>query len=291
MFKGFKKKFIKIRKGKIYCRFKGNGPPLLLLHGYPQTHLMWYKTAPELSKNFTVVVADLRGYGSSFAPSGDDKHINYSKREMANDMIQLMNKLGYKIFFLAGHDRGGRVAHRMARDHRSKIIAMSVIDICPTLDMYEQTKKEFAKAYFHWFFLIQPKFLPENMIKRDPRKWMKRCLDKWSGNHKFGKVEERYLKCFKEMKRIHASCEDYRASATIDLEHDKKDRKQKLNIPIQVLWGKRGVIGKQFKPLTMWQKYSNIKISGVGINSGHFIPEEKPKETIKQLKKFFLNYV
>ena len=244
MFKGFKKKFIKTKKGKIFCRVGGKGSPLLLLHGYPQTHLMWHKTASKLSENFTVIVADLRGYGSSFAPNGDARHINYSKREMAKDMVQMMNKLGHKKFFLAGHDRGGRVAHRMARDHRNKIIAMSVLDICPTLDMYEQTKKEFAKAYFHWFFLIQPKFLPENMIKSDPRKWMKSCLDKWSGKHNFGKVEEAYLKCFREMKRIHASCEDYRASATIDLEHDKKDRKKKLNIPIQVLWGKKGVVGK-----------------------------------------------
>ena len=291
MFKGFKKKFIKTKKGKIFCRVGGKGSPLLLLHGYPQTHLMWHKTASKLSENFTVIVADLRGYGSSFAPKGDARHINYSKREMAKDMVQMMNKLGHKKFFLAGHDRGGRVAHRMARDHRSKIIAMSVLDICPTLDMYEQTKKEFAKAYFHWFFLIQPKFLPENMIKSDPRKWMKSCLDKWSGKHNFGKVEEAYLKCFKEMKRIHASCEDYRASATIDLDHDKKDRKRKLNIPIQVLWGKKGVIGNQFKPIKIWQKYSKQKVTGFAINSGHFIPEENPKETINQLKKFFLKYV
>ena len=152
MFKGFKKKFIKVNKGKIFCRFKGNGPPLLLLHGYPQTHMMWHKTAPELSKYFTVVVADLRGYGNSLVLSGGRNHINYSKKEMAKDMIQLMDKLNFKKFFVAGHDRGGRVAHRMARDFRKKILALSVLDICPTLDMYENTNKEFAKAYFHWFF-------------------------------------------------------------------------------------------------------------------------------------------
>jgi len=291
MFKGFKKKFIQVKKGKMFCRMGGKGPPLLLLHGYPQTHLMWHKTAPKFAKNFTVIVADLRGYGSSFAPNSDTKHLNYSKREMAKDMVQLMQKLGYKKFFVAGHDRGGRVAHRMARDYRNKIIAMSVLDICPTLDMYEKTNMEFAKAYFHWYFLIQPKWLPEKMIKSDPRKWMKSCLDKWSGKHRFGKVEEGYLKCFKEVKRIHASCEDYRASATIDLEHDRIDRLKKINIPIHVLWGKKGIIGKQFKPLKIWQKYSNIKVTGSEINSGHFIPEQNPKETIKQLKKFFLKYV
>jgi len=290
MFNGFQKKFVKVKKGKIFCKVKGNGQPLLLLHGYPQTHLMWRKIAPELSKYFTIIVADLRGYGNSLVLKGDPKHKNYSKREMAKDMIQLMVKLGYKKFFVAGHDRGGRVAHRMARDFRSKILALSVLDICPTLDMYEHTNKQFAKSYFHWFFLIQPAWLPESMIINDPKKWMKNCLDKWSGNHKFGKVEKEYLKSFKQKKRIHASCEDYRASASIDLEHDQKDRNKKLNIPIQVLWGKSGVIGKQFNSLKIWQKYSKKKIYGKGINSGHFIPEQNPKETIKHLKKFFNKY-
>ena len=291
MFKCFSKKFIKVKKGKIFCRVGGKGFPLLLLHGYPQTHLMWHKTVGQLSKSFKVIVADLRGYGSSLILKSDNKHLNYSKKEMAKDMMQLMSKLGYKKFFIAGHDRGGRVAHRMAKDYRKSIIAMSVLDICPTLDMYERTNKEFAKAYFHWFFLIQPKWLPERMIYSDPKKWMQSCLDKWSGKHVFGKVEEEYLKSFKQFKRIHASCEDYRASATIDLEHDRKDKEKKLNIPIQVLWGKNGVIGKQFKPIRIWQKYTNMKVSGTAINSGHFIPEQNPKETIKQLKKFFLKYV
>ena len=183
------------------------------------------------------------------------------------------------------------VAHRLARDHRKNIIALSVLDICPTLDMYELTTKDFAKAYFHWFFLIQPKWLPERMIMSDPRKWMKSCLDKWSGNHKFGKVEENYLKCFKQPKRIHGSCEDYRASATIDLDHDKQDRKKKLNIPVQVLWGSKGVIGKQFKPIKIWQRYTKRKVIGYPINSGHFIPEQNPKATIKHLSEFFLRKI
>ena len=291
MFKGFKKKFIKVKKGKIFCRVGGKGPALLLLHGYPQTHIMWHKIANNLAKHFTIIAADLRGYGSSFVLKSDNKHLNYSKREMSKDMVQLMDKLGFKNFFIVGHDRGGRVAHRLARDFKKKVIAMSVLDICPTLDMYELTEKNFAKAYFHWFFLIQPKWLTERMIESDPKKWMKSCLDKWSGNSKFGKAEEFYFKAFKQSKRIHATCEDYRASATIDLEHDKKDRNRLLNIPIQILWGKKGVIGKQFKPIKIWQKYSNKKVLGIEINSGHFIPEQNPKETIKQLKKFFLKYV
>ena len=291
MFKGFKKKIVKVNKGRIFCRVAGKGPALLLLHGYPQTHFMWHKIANNLAKSFSVIVADLRGYGSSFVLESDSKHLNYSKREMANDMVQLMNKLGYSKFSIAGHDRGGRVAHRLARDHRKKVIAMSVLDICPTLDMYEKTEMNFAKAYFHWFFLIQPKWLPERMIESNPKKWMKNCLDKWSGNSKFGKAEEIYLKAFKQSKRIHATCEDYRASATIDLEHDKKDRKKLLNIPIQVLWGKQGVIGKQFNSIKIWKKYTKNKVYGAGIKSGHFIPEQNPKETIKHLKKFFLKYV
>ena len=291
MFKGFRKKNIKVNKGKIFYRVGGKGPPLLLLHGYPQTLVMWHKTATELAKAFTIIVADLRGYGSSFVLKSDSKHVNYSKREMAKDMVQVMDKLGFKKFFIAGHDRGGRVAHRLARDYRKKVIAMSVLDICPTLDMYEQTEKNFAKAYFHWFFLIQPKWLPERMIESDPKKWMKSCLDKWSGNSKFGKAEEIYLKAFKQPKRIHATCEDYRASASIDLEHDKKDRKKLLAIPIQVLWGKQGVVGKQFNSIKIWRKYTKNKVYGAGIKSGHFIPEQNPKETIKHIKKFFLKYV
>ena len=168
---------------------------------------------------------------------------------------------------------------------------MSVLDICPTLDMYELTNKNFAQAYFHWFFLTQPKYLPEKMIQKDPRQWMKNCLDKWSGQHKFGEVEKKYLKAFMQKKRIHATCEDYRASVTIDLRHDKKDRNNKINIPIQVLWGKHGVIGKQFNSIKIWKKYTKQKVFGYPINSGHFIPEQNPKETIKYLTNFFTKYV
>ena len=252
MFEGFKEKYIRVKEGNIFCRIAGNGPPLLLLHGYPQTHVMWYKTAPTLAKNFTIIVADLRGYGSSMILPSDTTHKAYSKREMAADMVQLMTLLGYENFFIAGHDRGGRVAHRLARDYRKKVIAMSILDICPTLDMYETTNMDFASSYFHWFFLIQPSDLPEKMIANDPRFWMDKCLKKWSGNHKFGPAEEAYLLAFCKPERIHASCEDYRAAATIDLEHDKEDHKELLNIPIQVLWAKHGVIEKQFSPIDVW---------------------------------------
>tara|TARA_B100001121_G_scaffold254325_1_gene231473 strand:+ start:11 stop:898 length:888 start_codon:yes stop_codon:yes gene_type:complete len=290
MFSGFKKKFLKVNKGKIFFRFKGNGPPLLLLHGYPQTHIMWRKIAPELSKYFTVIVADLRGYGDSFVLPGGINHKNYSKREMAKDMVQLMSKLKFKKFYVAGHDRGGRVAHRMARDYRDKILALSVLDICPTLDMYENTDMKFAAGYFHWFYLIQKAPLPEKMIMADPKGWFRSRFNR-SSELAIGKIEDEYLRTFKQKKRIHATCEDYRAAASIDLIHDKKDRKKKLNIPIQVLWGKKGLVGKQFIPIKNWQKYTNKKVHGVEINCEHFIPEERPKETINQLKKFFLKNV
>ena len=169
MFKNFKKKIQKVNQGKIFYRIGGQGAPLVLLHGYPQNHYMWNKIADDLAKKFTVILPDLRGYGQSFVIAGDKNHLNYSKREMAKDIVQLMNKIGYKKFLLAGHDRGGRVSHRLARDHRDKVVALSVLDICPTLDMYNATDQDFATNYFHWFFLIQPKFIPENFIAKDPK--------------------------------------------------------------------------------------------------------------------------
>ena len=250
---------------------------------------MLHKTAPELAKNFTIIAADLRGYGSSMVLPSDPNHTTYSKREMANAMIQLMNKLGYDKFFVAGHDRGGRVAHRLARDHRQRVIAMSILDICPTLDMYEATDMEFARSYFHWYFLIQPRGLPEKMIENDPRAWVDSCLQKWSGGHEFGLAEDAYLAAFSQPERIHASCEDYRAAAGIDLEHDRADRDQLLNIPIQVMWGKNGVIGRKFSPIKVWQAYTTEKVSGCAMPTGHFIPEEDPKGVITKLINFFID--
>lgn len=290
MFKNFEKKFQKVNKGKIFYRIGGFGPPLLLLHGYPQNHFMWHQIADELTKNFTVILPDLRGYGQSFVIKGDSQHLNYSKREMAKDMVQLMDKIGYQKFLLGGHDRGGRVAHRLARDYRDKVVALCVMDICPTLDMYNATDQDFATNYFHWFFLIQPKFIPENFIAKDPKAWLNYCLKKWSGGFNFKGFEKNYLKYFKNYKRIHSSCEDYRAGATIDLVHDKKDLSKKLNIPVQVLWGKNGRVGKKFKPLKVWQKYTTKKVEGKGFNCKHFIAEEAPKQTLQELLKFLSKY-
>ena len=223
------------------------------------------------------------------APASDDTHQVYSKRSMAEDMIHVMDYFSIDEFFVAGHDRGGRVAHRLAKDYRERVKGISVLDICPTLDMYEATDMKFAQSYFHWFFLIQPKGLPEKMIESDPKKWIDHCLKKWSGGHQFGEIENAYLSAFQKPQRIHASCEDYRAAASIDLEHERSDRNQLLDIPIQVLWGAKGVVGRQFKPLEIWQKYTTCKVVGRGLDSGHFIPEEIPQETIKEFTDFFLS--
>lgn len=287
MFKNFRKEFVPTKKGKIFCRFGGVGLPLVLLHGYPQNHWMWYKIADELSNHFTVIIPDLRGYGESFVLKGDKEHKNYSKREMAKDVVEVVEHFGYDRFFVAGHDRGGRVAHRLARDFRDKVIALSVLDICPTLEMYGATDQNFATNYFHWFFLIQPSPVPEKFISKDSDFWARNCFYKWSGGFNFNNIIHKYLKPFRQYKRIHASCEDYRAGASIDLEHDRKDLKKKLNIPVQVIWGKKGRIGRIFKPIQIWQKYTTKKVSGTALNCKHFVAEEKPKETVAALIKFF----
>ncbi len=287
MFLNFESGYCETAEGKIFYRIGGKGPPILLLHGYPQNHFMWYRTAPELAKNFTVIVADLRGYGLSLSPKGDENHYNYSKRVMATDMKNLMSYLGFQNYFLVGHDRGGRVAHRLARDNRDSVLGLMVLDICPTLDMYESTNMQFAKAYFHWFFLIQKVGIPEKLIEANPEFWLRNCLNKWCTGHDFAEVEAEYIKTFIKPEKIHGSCEDYRAGATVDLEHDKNDRHHKLNIPIHVLWGNQGIIGTFYNPLEIWKKYTSANVTGHGLNCGHFIPEERAQEVIVEVNSFF----
>ena len=297
MFANFEEKFIDVTDGQIFCRIGGEGPPLLLLHGYPETHMMWHHVAEDMARHYTVIAADLRGYGQSLvmpqrqASTHDDAAENhYSKRNMARDMAEVMAALGFTQYFVAGHDRGGRVAHRMARDYRDQVTALAVLDICPTLDMYEATDMDFATAYFHWFYLIQPYDVPERMIMADPRKWMNNCLQKWSGGQDFGVLEDVYFESFKDPERIHATCEDYRASAGIDLVHDRADRGDKLNIPIHVLWGARGVVGRRFDVISIWQAYTHLPVTGHALATGHFIPEEDPAGTTVSLLEFFGKY-
>ncbi|MEO5845178.1 MAG: alpha/beta hydrolase [Caldimonas sp.] len=270
-------------------------PPLLLLHGYPQTHAMWHRVARELAADFTLVVPDLRGYGDSTkpapAPTPELDHAQHSKRAMAADLVALMGSLGYERFAVAGHDRGGRVAHRLALDHPGRVERVAVIDIVPTLDMYESTDLRLASWYYHWFFLIQPAPLPERMIGGDPAFYLRWTLGGW-GSQGTSFVEPEalaeYERCFCRADAIHATCEDYRASASIDLEHDRASRAagEKVACPMLVLWGTRGVVGRLYEPLVLWRAQCAATVEGEALAAGHFIPEELPGDIATRLRTF-----
>jgi haloacetate dehalogenase len=287
LFPGFARKRIRASGAAINLATRGEGPPLLLLHGYPETHAMWHKMAPELARDYTVVCADLRGYGESSKPKGLPDHSNYSKRAMAQDMVEVMEKLGHRSFHLVGHDRGARVAHRLARDHGKRVRTLTVLDISPTLKMYESTDQAFATAYYHWFFLIQKPPLPEQFLAgRVPHYILARLGRGKGGLQHFATAAVReYERAFRDPRCIHATCEDYRASAGIDLEHDRRDRRKKLRMPVLVLWGRRGVVGRLFDPLRDWREVA-ANVSGRALPCGHFLPEEAPKETLQELRKF-----
>lgn len=266
----------------------GEGPPLLLLHGHPQTHATWRKVAPELARSFRVVAADLRGYGDSAKPGGGQDHANYSKRAMAADQAALMRALGCPRFGLVGHDRGGRVAHRLALDHVEAVTRLAVIDIAPTATMYARTDKEFATRYFWWFFLIQPAPLPEHMIGADPEFFLRRHLEgqlKTAGAAEPAAFAE-YLRCYADPATLHAICEDYRASATIDLAHDAEDRERRLKAPLLALWGARSTVGALYDVLETWREKAD-RVEGRAFDCGHSLQEESPEETIAALLAFF----
>lgn len=262
----------------------GEGPPLLLLHGYPQTHLIWRKVAPALARDFTVVLTDLRGYGDSGRPDDGD----YSKRAMAADQVAVMRGLGFERFFVAGHDRGGRVAHRMALDHPGAVARLAVLDIAPTLHMYRATDQAFATAYYHWFFLIQPFDLPERLIGADPEYFLRWTLAAWCKTE--GAIEEEavseYLRCFRDPAAIRATCEDYRAAAGIDLAHDEADLGRRLDQPLLVLWGAEATPGRLWDMLAVWRERA-VRVDGHALPCGHFLPEEAPAETLAALQTFF----
>jgi haloacetate dehalogenase len=267
----------------------GSGPPLLLLHGFPQTKAIWGLVAPELAKHFTVVAADLRGYGSSSKPHREADHSTYSKRTMAADQHALMQSLGFDQFFLLGHDRGGRVSHRLAMDFPESVLRLMVLDISPTLKMYDNTTMEFAKGYWHWFFLIQPEPVPETLIGANPEFWLKNHMGRHAGTGIFSPERwAEYLAGASNPQSMHAMCEDYRAAATIDLIHDRADRdaNKKLKMPIKVLWGEHGLVNKCFKPIDDWKEVAS-EVSGKAVPSGHYIPEEVPELLIAEAKEFF----
>ena len=289
LFPGFTAHRVATSGADIHCVVGGDGPPVLLLHGYPQTHAMWHLVAPTLARTYTVVCADLRGYGDSSKPPGEPPHAAYSKRAMAADMVELMRDLGHPRFRLAGHDRGGRVAHRLVRDHPDAVDRIAVLDISPTATMFAQTDQAFATAYYHWFFLIQPGGLPEKLIGADPDFYLHHKLGGW-GSAGLSLFDPRalaeYERCFRDPATIHASCEDYRAAASIDLEHDAADASARIGCPLLVLWGANGVVNRLFHPLEDWRAVAS-DVQGEALPSGHYVAEEAPTETLAALQAFF----
>lgn len=289
LFPGFRALDVDAGGVRVHGVVGGSGPALLLLHGYPQTHAIWHAVAPRLARRFTVVAADLRGYGDSGKPATDARHEPYSKREMAKDPLAAMRVLGFERFFLAGHDRGARVAHRLALDHPGAVERLAVLDISPTLAMYEQTDMAFARAYWHWFFLIQPAPFPETLIGRDPGFYLAKKMGSGSaGMAPFApRAWSEYVRCFTP-EAIHASCEDYRAAADIDLEHDRADRDagRRLDCPVRVLWGANGVVERCFRPLEDWARVA-ADASGRALPAGHYLPEEVPGLVADEFESFF----
>ena len=265
-------------------------PALLLLHGFPQTHAIWHRVAPELAARYRLVMPDLRGYGDSAKPPGEPDHANYSKRTMAADMHALMASLGHARYLVCGHDRGGRVAHRLALDAPQAVLRLMLLDISPTLTMYERTTREFAQAYYHWFFLIQPAPLPERLIGADPVFYLHRKMGAWgsTGPQLFDpRALAEYERCFNDPAAIHAMCEDYRAAAAIDLDHDRADLAQRIACPVHVLWGERGVVQRRFTPGADWQARAQMQVTGRFVPGGHYIAEESPACLIDELVGFF----
>ncbi len=275
---------------RINVQCGGSGPPLLLLHGYPQTHAMWHCIAPALAEHFTLICPDLRGYGDSDKPVGDVDHSNYSKRVMAQDMRKLMSQLGHDRFLVAAHDRGARVAHRLMLDHPACVTRGCLMDITPTHHMLTTTDRRFAQAYYHWFFLAQPEGLPERLIGADSDYYLLECLRRWSRDgavfHPAALAE--YKRCFRDPATIHASCEDYRAALHVDLAMDENDRTRRVQCPLLLLWGDSGFVGGQYAVLEAWQGYAD-DIRGQAVPSGHFIAEESPQEVTSALLGFFLS--
>ncbi|MGN7932222.1 alpha/beta fold hydrolase [Sphingopyxis sp. 22461] len=272
---------------RIRAAVGGSGPPLLLLHGHPQTHLTWHKVVPELAKRFTVVAADLRGYGDSEKLPGDPTHANYSKRAMAADQVAVMAMLGFDRFDVVAHDRGARVAHRMALDHADRVARLVLLDIAPTATMYAQTNREFATRYFWWFFLIQPFDLPERMIAADPDHFLDRHL---AGQIKVeGSLDPRvvaeYRRCYRDPATRHAICEDYRAAASIDLEHDAADDDRRIEAPLLLLWGEYGTVGTLFDVMESWRSKAR-EVRGRALPCGHSPQEETPELLLAELGAF-----
>lgn len=288
MFEGFTKADIDAGGTTIHAVHGGSGPPLLLLHGYPQTHVIWHKIAHRLAERFTVVATDLRGYGDSGKPPSDADHLTYSKRTTARDQVEVMASLGFETFLVAGHDRGGRVAHRMALDHPEKVEKLAVLDIVPTHKIFSTVGKGVATGYYHWFFLIQGGGLPETLIGHDPEFYLRTKIKQWGGDMEAfpEEVLAEYIRCFRDPACIHASCEDYRAAAGIDFEHDEADMDKKVEYPLLVLWGEKGLMERHYDVLGTWRERAT-DVRGRKLPCGHYLPEEAPEDTLADLMGFF----
>ena len=287
-FLGFDRRAVETSGARINLLTGGHGPPLLLLHGYPQTHLMWRKLAPRLAAEFTVFVPDLRGYGDSSKPPAGPDNAGYAKRALSQDQVETMAALGFDRFFVAGHDRGARVAHRLALDHAEQIERLALLDIVPTLYRFETIDQKAATGSFHWFFLIQPGGLPERLIGAEPEFFLRHMLRAWSEDKEAfdPEVFAEYLRCFQNPETIRATCAEYRAGASIDLDHDRIDCGRRITAPLLVLWGQRSGQGSGYDVLAVWRDHAET-VTGHGIDSGHYLPEEAPEQTYRALSSFF----
>jgi haloacetate dehalogenase len=289
MFAGFARHRLDGDGVPIYVLTGGSGPPVLLLHGYPQTHAMWHRVAPRLAERFTVVVPDLRGYGDSGKPPGDPRHEMYSKRAMARDQVAVMRQLGHERFAVAGHDRGGRVAYRLALDHPERVTRLAVLDIAPTLTVFDHVDRHVATSTFHWFFLIQPYDFPERLIGGDPAYYLRHLLGRWSGDGLKPFASEalaEYVRCFADPASIHATCEDYRAGASVDYDADAADYgHRRIGCPVLALWG--GTQAARRGDLLAVSRQWADDVRGGPLPCGHFLAEEEPEATADALHAFF----
>jgi haloacetate dehalogenase len=292
LFPGYKSEWISTSGGRIFARVGGKGPPLLLLHGFPQTHVMWHKVAPQLAERFTVIVADLPGYGWSDMPESDADHTPYTKRGMAKTLVEAMEQLGHVHFALAGHDRGARVSYRLALDHPGRLSQLAVLDILPTYEYWARMNRAYALKIYHWAFLAQPQPLPEKLILGDTDAYFRHTLASWTATNTLAAFDPRalahYLTAGRDPSRVHAMCEDYRAGAYADFEQDKADHDagNKITVPMLALWGNAGVAAAAATPLDTWKTWAS-NVTGAPIESGHFMPEENPDATAKALLGFF----
>jgi haloacetate dehalogenase len=288
MFDGFERVRVDTGQATIAAVHGGTGPPVLLLHGFPQTSAMWHQVAPALARRFTVVAADLRGYGDSSRPPSGEDHAAYSFRAMAADQVALMRSLGHERFAVIGHDRGARVTHRMALDAPEAVTRLAVLDILPTLHVYDHVDRQLATAYYHWFFYIQPYDVPERLIAGDPIGYLHTVLGRFGGRVDAFAPEAlaEYERVFADPDARHAMMEDYRAGASIDLEHDRADVGRRVEAPLLAMWGTRGVVGRgPDNPVAVWREHAT-DVTAVGLDAGHYLVEERPEETMAALERF-----